>query len=302
MRFTCLIPTFNNGAMIRASIESVLAQTVRDLELFVVCDGAPPITHAIVDEFAAHDKRVKVFKFEKGERHGEASRHRALEEATGDAVCYLSDDDYWFPDHLETVAPLLAGVDFAHTRHTFIKPTFEFTAMDAQITDAETRRRMCAEKFNIFGPSVAGHWLSSYRRLPQGWAPAPLGVPTDLHMWRKWIGAGMRFAASAAVTTLHIPRATRGHQDSDTALRETNFWRALMRDPIMRHALRELIPPDASPLPTAKVAARACELHLRGGPAKAAELERIHASRLWRYALPARRVWRRIRDALRLDA
>lgn len=320
MRFTCLIPTFNNGAMIRASIESVLSQTVADLELFVVCDGAPPVTHAIADQFAAGDKRVRVFKFEKGERHGEASRHRALEEATGEVVCYLSDDDYWFPDHLETVAPLLTGVDFAHTRHTFIKPTFEFTAMDMQITEAETRRRMCAEKFNIFGPSVAGHWLSSYRRLPQGWAPAPLGVPTDLHMWRKWIDAGMRFAASAAVTTLHIPRATRGHQAYDTGLRETNFWRTLMRDPIMRQALRELIPPDTSPLPSAKVAARACELHRlhsqataaavaelermhrQAAAASAAEIERIRASRLWRYALPARRVWRRIRDALRLDA
>ena len=258
MRFTCLIPSFSNGAMISASIESVLAQTMKDLELFVVCDGAPPITHEIADQFAAADSRVKVFRFGKGERHGEAWRHMALEQATGDAVCYLSDDDCWFPDHLETIAGLLANADFAHTRHTFIKPTFEFSAIPMQITDAATRQRMCAEKFNIFGPSVVGHWLAAYRRLPVGWAPAPAELPTDLHMWRKWIHAeGVRFAASAAVTTLHIPRSTRAQQEPDTALREANFWRVLMRDPLVRQALRDLIPADMSPLPAARVAERA---------------------------------------------
>ncbi len=261
MRFTCLIPTHNNAAMIRFSIESVLAQTVTDLELFVVCDGAPPITHAIADEFAAHDARVRVFKFDKGERHGEASRHRVLQEATGEAVCYLSDDDYWFPDHLQTLSQLLANADFAHTRHTYIKPTFEFTAIPGQITDPDVRARMCGEKFNIFGPSVAGHRLSAYQRLPEGWAPAPTGTPTDLHMWRKWLRAGgVRFAASSAVTTLHIPRSMRAQQEPDTALREANFWRALIRDPVMRQALRELIPEDMSPLPAARVALRALNI------------------------------------------
>ena len=183
---------------------------------------------------------------------------------TGDAVCYLSDDDCWFPDHLEAMTALLADADFAHTRHTYIKPTFEFTAIPQQITDPEVRLRMCAEteKFNIFGPSVTGHRMSAYRRLPEGWSPAPLGIPTDLVMWRKWLRAeNVRFAASSAVTTLHIPRSTRGQVEPDTALREANFWRALMRDPIVRQALRELIPADGSPISAARIALRASGLH-----------------------------------------
>jgi hypothetical protein len=117
---------------------------------------------------------------------------------------------------------------------------------------------MCAETFNIFGLSAAGHRLSAYRGLPQGWSPAPPDLPTDLHMWRKWINAGsVRYAASPAVTSLHIPRSTRAQQEPDTGLREANFWRALMRDPIMRRALRELIPADMSALPSAKVVERA---------------------------------------------
>ena len=40
MKFTILIPTFDNGVVIRNAIESVLAQTVEDFEVLVVADGA----------------------------------------------------------------------------------------------------------------------------------------------------------------------------------------------------------------------------------------------------------------------
>ncbi|MEZ5959796.1 MAG: glycosyltransferase family 2 protein [Hyphomonadaceae bacterium] len=261
MKFTCLIPTYNNGAMIGAAIESILAQTHANFELFIVCDGAPTITHEIADRFARGDSRVRTFKFAKGERHGEASRHRALQEATGDAVCYLSDDDCWFPDHLQIMMDLLASADFAHTRHTFLKPTYEFSSILTQLVDPATRERMCSEKFNIMGPSVVGHLTSAYRRLPEPWAPAPAAVPTDLHMWRKWIRAPkVRFASSKAITTLHIPRSVRAEQDYDTGLRETNFWRINFRDPAMRAALRELMSGETTDMPAGRVALRANEI------------------------------------------
>jgi glycosyltransferase involved in cell wall biosynthesis len=276
MKFTCLIPSYNNGAMIGASIESILGQTHADLELFVVCDGAPAVTHEIAVHFVRQDSRVRVFKFEKGERHGEASRHHALQEAAGDAVCYLSDDDFWFPDHLAVMSGLLQDADFAHTRHTFLKPTFEFCAIPEQIIDADVRERMCAEKFNIFGPSVVGHTLSVYRRLPEAWAPAPPGVPTDLHMWRKWIRAeGVRFVSSSDVTTLHIPRSLRGDQEYDTALREANYWRITFRDPVMRQALRELIPPDMSAVAAGRVSQRANEMRRARAAAIENEMKRL---------------------------
>lgn len=276
MKFTCLIPSYNNGSMIGASIESILAQTHADLELFIVCDGAPPITHQIADNYAGLDPRVRVFKFPKGERHGEASRHEALQNATGDAICYLSDDDYWFPDHLQVMTGLLQKADFAHTRHTYFKPSFEFAAMPQQITDPAVRQQMCAEKFNIFGPSVVGHLTSAYRSLPESWAPAPVGVPTDLHMWRKWIRApNVRFVSSSTVTTLHIPRSLRAEQEYDTGLRETNYWRITFRDPAMREALRDLIPADMSALPAGRVAQRANEIRRGRAAAAAAELKRL---------------------------
>ena len=66
MKFTVLIPTHANGVIIRNAIDSVLEQTLAEFELFIVGDGAPPETLAIMDEYAAGDRRVRAFKYDKG--------------------------------------------------------------------------------------------------------------------------------------------------------------------------------------------------------------------------------------------
>lgn len=261
MKFTVLIPTHANGAVIRNAIESVLSQTVRDFELFIVGDGAPPQTHAIMDEFVSRDRRVRAFKFNKGERHGEALRHLALGEADSDAACYLSDDDFWFPDHLAAMRVLLKGNDLAHTRQVDMLPWCAVAGHASNLGEAETRARMAQERFNCFGLTVAGHRLDAYRRLALGWAPAPPDMWTDLHMWRKFLAAeDMRFGASPQVTALHFPRDTRREQAPARGFDEVTYWHGVFREPAMREALRAALPADATPLPLYAVAAIARDM------------------------------------------
>ena len=131
--------------------------------------------------------------FDKGERHGEAWRDIALRQSEADAVCYLCDDDYWFPNHLAVFRDLFEESDFAHTRNIVISPSLTVRGFTEDLCDQPTREKMLVEQFNFFGLSVAGHRLDAYRRLPVGWSPAPPEMWTDLHMWRKWVeAAGMR--------------------------------------------------------------------------------------------------------------
>ena len=114
MRATVIIPTHEHGALLRLAARSVLTQTVEDIEAFIILDGADDDTRAAA-ESVSDDDRVRIVDRPKGQRYGEAYRHEVLAGARGEIVCYLADDDLWFPDHLEYLAGLLQESDFANS-------------------------------------------------------------------------------------------------------------------------------------------------------------------------------------------
>jgi glycosyltransferase involved in cell wall biosynthesis len=77
----------------------VLAQTHRALLLHVVGDGCTPATAAAVR--AVGDPRVRFTDFPKGRGYGYAHRNVVLRQASAPYIAYATDDDLWFPDHLE---------------------------------------------------------------------------------------------------------------------------------------------------------------------------------------------------------
>ncbi len=94
----------------------MLAQTIGDLELFIIGDGVTPDTRDVIAELAAQDRRVRFIDRPKHERRGEPYRHEVLsEQASGSVVAYLCDRDLWLPNHLEELVRTLDGADFAHT-------------------------------------------------------------------------------------------------------------------------------------------------------------------------------------------
>ena len=111
---TILIPTFRHAALLLYSVRSALDQADATVEVFVVGDGVEDDTRAALEPFA-DDERVRFFDFPKGARHGELNRHEALHEATGEIVCYLSDDDLLLRDHAAAMRLLLENADFAHS-------------------------------------------------------------------------------------------------------------------------------------------------------------------------------------------
>src|SRR5947209_7445385 len=120
-RFTILLAVCRPPILLPFAIESVLSQTVKQFQLFVVCDGAPPQTIECAHEHARRDPRVKVFVFPKGERIGEAHWHEALMAASSPYVAHIEDDDLWFPNHLEELEKLLEATDFGHLMHVWAK-------------------------------------------------------------------------------------------------------------------------------------------------------------------------------------
>jgi glycosyltransferase involved in cell wall biosynthesis len=225
LRSTVLLPVLRPPYFLPHSLESVLSQTVSEFELFVICDGAPPETVECAKEFARRDPRVKVFSFLKGKRHGEEHLHTVLANATGNFVAYLEDDDLWFPNHLEELERLFLTVDFGHTIHVRGHTDGHVESLPSDLSNPDFRQRFLDDLFNRFGYSFCGHRLDAYRRLPEGWKPAPAGIFNDLHMWRKFLRVSeFNFGTRMAITAVSLPSHLREHMSLEERATEMGDW------------------------------------------------------------------------------
>ena len=172
---TVIIPTYDHGPTLRPALASALAQSVADIEVFVIGDGVPEVTREIMSAFARSDERVRFFDHPKGPRNGELYRHEALKEARGEIVCYLSDDDLWFPEHVETMQKLLDGHDFANSLPVHATVEAVVASLVVDLGDPRFPNRMVGGT-SFIPLSCGAHTLDAYRRLPVGWSTTPPAV------------------------------------------------------------------------------------------------------------------------------
>jgi Glycosyl transferase family 2 len=232
---TVLIPTHDHGPLLLHSARSVLAQTVEEIELFIVGDGVPDVTREIVSELS-QDERVRFFDNPKGPRHGETYRHAALKEARGKIVCYLSDDDLWFPEHVAYMCHLLENADFAHALSLYIDERGEISFYVGNLA-IPAYREFLLSGVNFIALSCGAHTIEMYRRLPHGWRTTPAGIPTDLYMWRQFLSdPGCRATGGTRPTVLHFPSPLRRNQLPADRLTELAEWSRNLQDPGWRDA------------------------------------------------------------------
>jgi glycosyltransferase involved in cell wall biosynthesis len=89
-----IIPAYNAEAFIAETIESVLAQTLTDIEVLVIDDGSRDGTAAVVQAFP------QVRYVHKANGGVSAARNLGAELAKGEFLAFLDSDDIWHPDKL----------------------------------------------------------------------------------------------------------------------------------------------------------------------------------------------------------
>lgn len=224
MKATVLIPTFNHGPTLSFAVRSVLRQTLQDFELFIIGDGITEEGRKIAKEFEASDSRIRFFDNPKGERHGEIYRHQALLEASGEIVCYLSDDDIWLSHHLEEVHNGLQDSDFAHVLPITILPNDEVRVFGGDIDLPEYRKLMKKGK-NYIPLCAGGHTMDVYKKLAKGWRTTPTGIYTDLYMWLRILDVpNCKTKTIPTVSMIHLSTNERKDWSQEKRLAELQDW------------------------------------------------------------------------------
>jgi len=215
---TAIIPTFGNARFARWAIKSVQHQTVRNIEICIICDGSPEEMVSFFKNMEREDSRIKVFEFPKSPRTGEPYRDAVIKQTKGRIICYCSHDDLWLPHHIEEMERSLKKCWFTHSIHAFVNlpgdvkddGTLFGGILWADLKDQEIINKMFQGE-NFFGLTFGAHTRKSYDKLEEGWATTPSkDVPTDLYMWRKFLSAfRKRCKTTMKITALNFQQITR---------------------------------------------------------------------------------------------
>lgn len=121
MRFSVIIPNYNNGGTLARAINSILNQTYPAYEIIVVDDGSTDDSHSVAESFG--DRIRYIPQINSGVS---AARNRGATEATGDWLAFLDADDYFYPNRL-----------FVHAEWLERAPDSDFLLADQEVRSAD---------------------------------------------------------------------------------------------------------------------------------------------------------------------
>lgn len=199
MKYSVVIPVYNKKSSIQATIQSVLAQTLRDYEVIVVNDGSTDDSLSVARSFEARGVRV----IDQPNQGVSVARNTGILAAEGEYISFLDADDTWHPDYLETIDRLTS----AHPESDFF-----VTAYRVLLSEGKTRfsTRLDPEEgclpsyWETLSNSYDFVWTSATTVRRQALLNAGLFRPgekvgQDLDMWARVAERNPRVAYSARV-------------------------------------------------------------------------------------------------------
>ena len=91
-KVSVIIPVYNVEKYLRQCLDSVINQTLKDIEIICVDDGSTDNCPNILDEYAAKDARIKIIH-KKNEGYGKAM-NVGISHASGEYIGIVEPDDY----------------------------------------------------------------------------------------------------------------------------------------------------------------------------------------------------------------
>ena len=184
-----IIPTHNRRDLLRAAIDSVLAQTYPEIEIIVVDDGSTDDTTEAMAQYIG-----RIVYLRQSNQGVAATRNAGIRAATGEYLTFLDDDDLMLPTKIERQVQLLAARPEAGLVHC----RFYHVDRDGNVLD----KVGVLPQGQVLKPLLCGNFM---------WAGAPLvrrqcldqvgmfdeHIPAtcaDWDMWLRIAQAGYPFA------------------------------------------------------------------------------------------------------------
>lgn len=97
MKISIIVPIYNVEAYLKKCIDSILNQTMENIEIILVDDGSKDKSGEICDEYKQKDDRIAVIHKKNGGLS--SARNAGLKIATGELIGFIDSDDWIEPDY-----------------------------------------------------------------------------------------------------------------------------------------------------------------------------------------------------------
>lgn len=119
-----IIPVYNAAHYLREALDSLQAQTLKDVEFICINDGSQDESGAILDEYAQKDSRFRIYH--RNNCGVSETRNFGMAQAKGEYIAFMDADDFVEPNLAETVYAIC------------IKENLDLCCYDFQMFDAKS--------------------------------------------------------------------------------------------------------------------------------------------------------------------
>lgn len=198
--FSVVIPLYNREHLIAATLDAVLAQTVRPAEVIVVDDASTDAGAAVVERYAPAVTLVR-----NGKQGVQAARNAGIARAKTDWIALCDSDDLWEPTWIERLGALQREA-----------PGLDFIFGNFRVFREGTRSER-----SKFDDAPSGFWERAGRRvLAQGWT-LDGALAGETFLWHPIFPSAMAFKTSllARAGGFDVGLAGRRNEDGEFTLR-----------------------------------------------------------------------------------
>ncbi len=104
-KVSVILPVYNVGKYLRQSLDSLINQTLKEIEIICIDDGSTDDSYEILEEYKSKDNRIKVIH--KENKGTGAARNDGLRLASGECIGFVDPDDWVKPNMYERLYSLI---------------------------------------------------------------------------------------------------------------------------------------------------------------------------------------------------
>lgn len=165
-KVSVIVPLYNNQNYLHQCVDSILAQTLREIEIILVDDGSTDSCPQICDEYAARDPRVRVIHQPNG--GSGVAFNTGMDAAQGEYIGFVESDDWIEPQMYEKLYEKAVKYDVDVVKSLFTevcdgKPKKLMNKFGA--SRLVHQRIDDVSRMPLFAGKHPSHWSAIYRKL-----------------------------------------------------------------------------------------------------------------------------------------